>query len=65
MYPSFFLSLSLSLILSLPPLSPLQDLISDLKGELGGKFETLIVALMTAPLAYDVKSLHDAIKVHG
>ncbi|XP_046901332.1 annexin A5b [Hypomesus transpacificus] len=42
-----------------------KDLISDLKGELGGKFETLIVALMTAPLAYDVKSLHDAIKGAG
>lgn len=44
-------------------MSSSQDLIQDLKGELGGKFETLIVALMTAPLAYDVTSLRDAIKV--
>lgn len=35
----------------------------DLKGELGGKFETLIVGLMSSPLAYDVKCLRDAIKV--
>uniref|UniRef100_A0A3B4AY23 Annexin n=1 Tax=Periophthalmus magnuspinnatus TaxID=409849 RepID=A0A3B4AY23_9GOBI len=41
------------------------DLINDLKGELGGKFESLIVALMTPPLAYDVTSLRDAIKGAG
>lgn len=35
----------------------------DLKGELGGKFESLIVGLMSPPLAYDVKCLRDAIKV--
>lgn len=35
----------------------------DLKGELGGKFETLIVGLMTPPLAYDVTLLRNAIKV--
>lgn len=40
-----------------------QDLISDLKGELTGKFEDLIVGLMTAPIAYDAQSLHKAIKV--
>lgn len=44
-------------------MSPSQDLIDDLKGELGGKFETLIVALMTPPLTHDVTLLHDAIKV--
>ncbi|KAM9819678.1 annexin A5b [Syngnathus typhle] len=42
-----------------------KDLIQDLKGELGGKFETLIVSLMTAPLAYDVTSLRNAIKGAG
>uniref|UniRef100_A0A667Z742 Annexin n=1 Tax=Myripristis murdjan TaxID=586833 RepID=A0A667Z742_9TELE len=42
-----------------------KDLVSDLKGELGGKFETLIVGLMTAPLAYDVTSLRNAIKGAG
>ncbi|XP_030207616.1 annexin A5b isoform X1 [Gadus morhua] len=42
-----------------------KDLIADLKGELGGKFETLIVALMTTPLAYDVEALRNAIKGAG
>ncbi|KAM7394451.1 hypothetical protein PAMP_021255 [Pampus punctatissimus] len=42
-----------------------KDLIDDLKGELGGKFETLIVALMTPPIAYDVLSLRNAIKGAG
>uniref|UniRef100_A0A3B3CYR9 Annexin n=1 Tax=Oryzias melastigma TaxID=30732 RepID=A0A3B3CYR9_ORYME len=42
-----------------------KDLIDDLKGELGGKFETLIVGLMTPPTAYDVVSLRNAIKGAG
>uniref|UniRef100_A0A665TBQ8 Annexin n=1 Tax=Echeneis naucrates TaxID=173247 RepID=A0A665TBQ8_ECHNA len=42
-----------------------KDLVSDLKGELGGKFETLIVALMTPPITYDVTSLRNAIKGAG
>ncbi|KAK2817218.1 hypothetical protein Q5P01_025409 [Channa striata] len=42
-----------------------KDLIQDLKGELTGKFETLIVALMTAPITYDVETLHKAIKGAG
>jgi len=42
-----------------------KDLIDDLKGELGGKFETLIVALMTPPVTYDVTLLRDSIKGAG
>uniref|UniRef100_A0A8C4I3G3 Annexin n=1 Tax=Dicentrarchus labrax TaxID=13489 RepID=A0A8C4I3G3_DICLA len=42
-----------------------KDLVDNLKGELGGKFETLIVALMTPPIAYDVTSLRNAIKGAG
>ncbi|XP_038569018.1 annexin A5-like isoform X2 [Micropterus salmoides] len=42
-----------------------KDLIHVLKGELGDKFETLIVALMTPPITYDVTSLHHAIKGAG
>ncbi|XP_051802063.1 annexin A5b [Acanthochromis polyacanthus] len=42
-----------------------KDLVDDLKGELGGKFESLIVALMTPPIAYDVTCLRNAIKGAG
>ncbi|KAM7419486.1 hypothetical protein PAMA_016549 [Pampus argenteus] len=42
-----------------------KDLIDDLKGELGGNFETLIVALMTPPIAYDVLTLRNAMKGAG
>ncbi|XP_056135616.1 annexin A5b [Lampris incognitus] len=42
-----------------------KDLINDLKGELGGKFETVIVALMTPPITYDVTLLRNAIKGAG
>lgn len=40
-----------------------QDLIDDLKYELTGKFERLIVSLMRAPAYHDAKEIHDALKV--
>uniref|UniRef100_A0A673ZRF9 Annexin n=1 Tax=Salmo trutta TaxID=8032 RepID=A0A673ZRF9_SALTR len=42
-----------------------KDLVGDLQGELGGKFETLVVALMTPPILYDVTLLRNAIKGAG
>lgn len=41
----------------------LQDLVKDLKSELGGKLEDLIVALMATPASYDANELRQAIKV--
>lgn len=42
-----------------------QNLIEDLKSELGGKFEDLIVALMYPPTDYLCKQLHKAMKGLG
>ncbi|KAI4875708.1 hypothetical protein NFI96_023373 [Prochilodus magdalenae] len=42
-----------------------KDLVSDLKSELGGNFENLIVALMATPVMFDVQSLKNAIKGAG
>ncbi|XP_062864395.1 annexin A5-like isoform X3 [Trichomycterus rosablanca] len=41
------------------------DLVSDLKSELTGKFESLIVALLSAPTKYDVECLKHATKGAG
>uniref|UniRef100_A0A3Q3BJR1 Annexin n=1 Tax=Kryptolebias marmoratus TaxID=37003 RepID=A0A3Q3BJR1_KRYMA len=42
-----------------------QDLIEDLKYELTGKFERLIVSLMRTPAYHDAKEIHDAVKGLG
>ncbi|KAJ8385178.1 hypothetical protein AAFF_G00192290 [Aldrovandia affinis] len=42
-----------------------KDLVSALQSEIGGKFEKLIVALMTPPVAYDAGELRNAIKGAG
>lgn len=59
--PSPFLLLLILLFLILL----LQDLIADLKYELTGKFERLIVSLMRPPAYSDAKEIKDAIGVRG
>ena len=44
-------------------ISLFQDLIDDLKYELTGKFERLIIALMRPPAYHDAKEMKDAVKV--
>ena len=42
-----------------------RDLIFDLKSDLSGKFEDVVVALFDDPYIYDAKSLHNAMKGMG
>ena len=44
---------------------PSQDLIHDLKSELTGNFEKLVVAMMMSPSHFDAYELREAIKVGG
>ncbi len=39
-----------------------QDLIEDLKSELGGALETVVVALMKTPAEFDASTLRNAMK---
>ena len=42
---------------------PLQDLISDLKSELSGHLEEVVLGLMMTPQEYDAAAVYNAIKV--
>ena len=41
----------------------LQDLRQELKSEISGKFENLVLALLETPVKFDTKEVHDAISV--
>lgn len=43
--------------------SPSQDLIRDLKSELTGNFENLVLAMLMSPVHFDASELREAIKV--
>lgn len=43
----------------------LQDLIHDIKSEISGNFETLVVAMLKSQAEYDAAELHNAIAVSG
>ena len=44
-------------------LSLLQSLVEDLKSELGGHFETTVIALLTPPYEYLIDTLNDSLSV--
>ena len=43
----------------------LQDLRADLKSELSGNFEDLVLALLDSPTQFDIKQLHGALSVRN